>query len=197
MAALEPLTANLGERPAPDGATPELIEEMLGAASSGIREAAGSLISQATSTIRVVGPESAWLRLPPGAVVSVDEVTLDGVEISDWRLLEGHLWRAEGWGGREPVEVAVTLTHGHLDVPEDIIALCRDLAMAGINTALEGEGSRAGLQSDQESIDDYSRARTYITGREATAGVMELPEATRKRLQARFGGGVYVTGASR
>lgn len=192
---LAPLVPDLGDRPVPDGAAAGLIAEMLAAASSEIREAAGSPISLATSTIKMVGPESPWLRLPGAPVQSVSSVAVDGVPVSDWRLLEGRLWRAYGWSGPTPVEVTVTMVHGYGEAPEDIVSLCRDLAMAGINTALDGEGAKVGLQSEQESIDDYSHARTYITGGEAAAGVMELPERTRQRLRVRFGGGAYVTGA--
>ena len=191
--ALAPLTDSLGDRTVPDGATAGLIAEMLAAASSEIREAAGAPISQATSTIKVIGPSSHWLRLPGGPVSAVSAVEVDGVAVTDWRLLEGALWRAAGWCGREPVEVTVTMVHGFVEVPEDIVSLCRDLATAGIVAAIEGEGAKVGMQSEQEAIDDWSRSRTYITGGESSAGVMELPERTRSRLRSRFGGGVYVT----
>lgn len=195
--ALAPLAADLGERPVPEGATPDLVTEMLAAASAEIREAAGAPISEATSTIKLLGTDSRWLTLPGGPVQSVSAVTLDGATVADWKLLEGRLWRWCGWQGWcGPVEVTVTMVHGLAAVPDDIVALCRDLALAGINVALDGGGSKSGVQSEQESIDDYSRATTYATGSEATAGVMELPERTRLRLRQRFGGGSYVTGVS-
>lgn len=192
--ALDPLTADLGDRAVPAGASAGLIAEMLAAASAEIREAAGAPISQATSTIKLRGADSHWLILPGGPVSAVDAVLLDGATITDWRLLEGRLWRANGWSGCEPVEVTVTMTHGYVEVPEDIVSLCRDLALAGINAATSETGSRAGVQSEQEAIDDYSHSTTYVTGDEATAGIMELPERSRLRLRQRFGGGAYVTG---
>lgn len=191
---LAPLTATLGDRPAPEGATPALIAEMLAAASAEIREAAGSPITSMTSTVKVPGIRSEWLDLPGQPIQSVTSVLIDGSEVTGWRLLGGRLWRAAGWSGCNPVEVTVTMTHGYAEAPDDIVALARDLAMAGINAALDGGGSKVGVQSEQESIDDYSHSTTYITGDEATASIMELPERTRARLQRRFGGGVYVSG---
>jgi hypothetical protein len=193
--ALDPLTATLGDRPTPDGATPGLIAEMLGAASAEIREAAGVPISETTSTVILFGTDSPWLTLPGGPVQSVSAVTVDGEAITDYRLVDGRLWRSCGWDSCEPVEISVTMVHGLAEVPLDIVALCRDLALAGINAALAGTGSRSGVQSEQESIDDYSHSTTYVTGDESTAGLMELPERTRLRLAQRFGGGAFVTGS--
>lgn len=191
---LAPLTASLGDRPTPDGATTGLVMEMLTAASAEIREAAGSPITQATSTVKLLGVASQWLDLPGQPVQSVATVLLDGVAVTDWRLLGGRLWRAAGWSGCSPVEVTITMTHGYAAAPDDIVALTRDLALAGINASLDGGGAKNGIQYEQESIDDYSHSTTYITGEDSTAGIMELPERTRSRLRQRFGGGVHVTG---
>lgn len=189
-----PLASDLGERTVPDGAAAGLVAEMLAAASEEIRSAAGCPITLWTSTVSIVGPRSQWLPLPGGPVRSVSLVEADGVEVTGWRLLGGRLWSPTPWSGCIPVEVSVTMTHGFDEVPADIVALCRDLAMAGINSALAGEGSRGGYQSDTEAIDDYSHSRTFVTGRDAASGVMELTSASRARLAQRFGGGAYVVG---
>lgn len=167
-------------------ATEPLASAMLAAASAEVRAAAGSPISQTTSTVRLTGWwYDQFLKLPGPPVVSVDKVEIDGDEVDDWRLSRDRLWRASGWGcDYGPSEVVVTYTHGFTAVPADIVDLVCSLAGAGIAAAQEGYASHAGVVT--ERIDDYSV--TYAQGAEAVATVMELPERTRNRLRARFGG---------
>lgn len=165
----------------------------LDAASAAVREAAGSTISQATSTFTTGGTTSTWLPLPTVPAGAVSSVLLDGSPVTDHKVIDGTLWRAAGWQRRcgEPSEVEVTLTHGYAVVPADIILLVCELAAAGINAAVEGVEVKTRVQS--EGIDDYNVS--YVTGAEALASVMELPERTRIRLAQRFGGGVHVVGS--
>ena len=168
----------------------ELVAMMLDVASSVIREAAGSVISQETSTVSVMAPTGRWLTLP-GPVTAVASVAVDGAAVSDWKLVGGMLWRACGWlPGCEPVNVDVTYTHGFVEVPADIVNLCADLAKLGIEAA-EQESRPAALVSTTQSIDDHSETFQYAADART---LMELPAETQEWLAQRFGGGVYVTG---
>lgn len=178
-----------------------LVDLMLNAASWIIREAAGNVISQTTSTVKVLGPESHWLTLP-GPVTAVDTVLVDGEATTDWKFLNGMLWRWCYWSvGRlmyatprawffEPVEVTVTYTRGYAEVPADIVNLCADLAKLGIQAASQ-TAVPANVISASYTIDDYTERLQYSN--EARTA-MELPDVTKAWLAQRFGGGVYVTG---
>lgn len=179
-----------------------LVDAMLAAASSIIREAAGSTISEATSTVSVLAPEGRWLTLP-GPVTAVTSVLMDGVAFSDWKFVGGMLWHPWGWSFGTytyqrpfrhdvcvPVEVTVTYTHGYVAVPADIVNLCADLAKLGIEAASQ-EVRPASLVSTTESIDDRSETFQYAADART---LMELPVETQEWLAQRFGGGVYVTG---
>jgi hypothetical protein len=170
-----------------------LVDLMLNAASWIIRDAAGSVISQVTSTIKVTAPAGRWLTLP-GPVTAVAEVKVDDDVVTDAKLLNGMLFRACGWQPwGDPVEVEVTLTHGYAEVPADIVNLCADLAKLGIQSAGQA-ATPANVVSVSYSIDDYTERLQYS---EDARTAMELPEVTRQWLAQRFGTGVYVTGELR
>jgi hypothetical protein len=178
-------------------ANPVLAGKMLDAASRAVREAAGSVISQETSTIAIPGVKGRYLQLPSQPVRSVSAVLIDGAAVTDYKLTAGALWRYYGWmwpsatwspgiWACAPTEVTVTMTHG-MDVPEDIVQLVCNLAIAGINTA--ARAPEAGVT--EEAIDDHRTV--YATGADAAASVFELPDRTRLMLATRFGGGANVT----
>jgi hypothetical protein len=192
--ALAPLatTADL-ELKGVDVSNQGLVDLMLNAASWIIRDAAGTLISEATSTVTVMAPDARWLALP-GPVTAVSTVVLDGETVTDWKLLNGMLWRECGWQSWcEPVAVQVTFTHGYAEVPADIVNLCIDLAKAGIEAASE-EAVPVNVVAASYTIDDYTERLQYS---EQARTAMELPDVTRQWLAQRFGGGVYVTGERR
>lgn len=167
-----------------------LVDLMLNASSWIIREAAGHVISQITSTISIPAPDDRWLPVP-GPVASVTSVLVDGVEVTDWKLIGGRLWRRCGWQERcEPVEAQVTLTHGYLEVPADIVNLCADLAKLGIQAASQ-EATPANVVSVSYTIDDYTERIQYSADARTA---MELPDVTKAWLAQRFGAGAYVTG---
>lgn len=170
-----------------------LVDAMLEAATDAIRDAAGSAISRVISTVTLEGDQGKRLHLPAGPVHAVSAVSIDGVAVTDWRLVSGSLWRSHGWAGCEPSLVEVTYDHGYDPVPADIVGLVCDFATAGILNA--GEGTHAGLTGDSERIDDYSHWRQFAAGDDATASAMEVPAGTRRMLRQRFDGGVFVTGA--
>ena len=175
-----------------DVSNTQLVDQMLAAASEAVRDAAGSPISQHTSTVTVEAGPGRSLRLPAQPVTAVSAVSIDGSAVTDWRLVSGALWRVCGWqDGREPALVTVTFTHGLLDVPADIVALVCDFAIAGMNTATDG--AKSGITGRSTSLDDYSEAVQYAQNVDSMASVMEVPERTGRMLRARFGGGIYVT----
>lgn len=173
-----------------DVSNAELVDLMLNAASWIIREAAGNVISQVTSTIKLMAPVGRWLPLP-GPVISVAAVVVDGQAVTDWKLLNGMLWRRGGWRPWcEPVQVQVTLTHGLAEVPADIVNLCADLAKLGVEAAAQ-ESTPANVVAVSHTIDDYTERLQYS---EDARTAMELPDVTKSWLAQRFGSGVYVTG---
>lgn len=170
-----------------------LVALMLDVASSVIRDAAGSTISEETSTASILAPQGRWLTLP-GPVTTVTTVLIDGEADSDWKFVGGMLWRAGGWAQCEPVNVTVTFTHGYTEVPADIVNLCADLAKLGIEASSDEPGTSSVLPasavSASYSIDDYTERIQYA---EEARSLMELADVTKAWLAARFGGGVYVT----
>lgn len=162
-----------------------IAENYLAVASTAVRDAAGSPISQTTSTVKLEGECAQRLRLPGGPVTGVTSVMLDGKAVTDWRLVSDRLWRHGGWGG---FEVTVTQIHGLPEVPADIVDLVGRL-VAGALASYRADDGGASLGTQvvtSERIGDY--AVTY--GGDGLATDMELPAYLRERLAARFGGGV-------
>lgn len=168
-----------------DASEVNLVEGYLTATSAAVRNAAGSPISQTTSTIDLEGEPDQRLRLPGLPVTAVATVEIDGEAVTDWRLRSGSLWREQGWSGCTPSEVTVTYTHGLPVVPVDIVNLVCRIATAMLlayRAAPDGSGLAA-REVQQERIGDY-----FVTyGDDGGITELELPERTRNRLAARFG----------
>lgn len=163
-----------------------LVAVMLAVASSVVRQAAQSPILATDATIKFgVVERDPWLDLPVRPVTAVDSVALDGVAITDWKLVDGNLWRSRGWVTCEPVVATVALSCGLPTVPDHIKQLVCDLAILGIDTATVGAIDPRVVA---ERIDDYSV--TFAAGAQAVASAMTVPPATRHSLRAQFGGGV-------
>lgn len=181
--------ADLGVTIDPEEQT--IVEQYLTVASASVRDAAGCPISQGTSTVWLAGQRDARLPLPGPPVTSVDEVLLDEVEVGGWRLSRprASLYRAAGWGG-EASEVEVTYTHGLPEVPADIIALVCRIAATTLMSYRSDEtgGGLTTRRVTQLRIGDYSAS----FANDGTMTEVELPETTRSRLRARFGGGAAV-----
>lgn len=188
LATVADLTAR-GVAVAPD--EDPIVQTYLDVASAAVRGAAGSPISQTTSTVALEGTPQVWLHLPGGPVTAVTDAALDGRPVTDWRLRTGQLWRGCGWqSGYGPSEVTVTYTHGLPTVPADIVDLvCRIAAatLVAYRSQPDGEGLAA-KDIRSERIGDY--AVTY--GDAGLITEVELPDYLRARLAARFGGGVAV-----
>ncbi|WP_086809818.1 hypothetical protein [Streptomyces reticuliscabiei] len=164
--------------------------QYLAVASAAVREAAGSPISETTSTLTLEGEADQRLRLPGLPVTAVASVKIDGVAVTDWRLRSQRLWRAAGWTGCDgPSEVEVTQTHGLAVVPADIVDLvCRMVAGAlkAYRAAEDGSGLAVDKVITSERIGDY--AVTFAN--DGRISEMDLPQYWRERLEARFGGGI-------
>lgn len=161
----------------------------LSVASSVVRDAAEAAISPITGTITVSAVPGRVLSLPTFAV-AVTGVTVDGDAVTDYRNLGNALWRRCGWSC-EPVPVAVTGTFG-LSVPDDIVDLTCQLAIAWLDHDAAGGGSTAGLKS--AGIDDATEG--YTDEAAGQVSPVFVPESTRAWLRARFSGGVAVVDAS-
>lgn len=175
------------------------LETLLAAASAEVRNAAGVPISRETWTADLPGRPEQWMTLPGQPIRSVADVQLDGEALADneWKLVGGRLWRRRGWQrcSWEPSVVTLTITGGLTPVPEDIVDLVCSMVGAAVTRIAEGYET-----TDREAairIDDYSEQPPSLSTEARTAGPMELPPATRRRLAARFGGGAAVvrTGA--
>ncbi|MFJ4987899.1 hypothetical protein ACIP9H_29360 [Streptomyces sp. NPDC088732] len=159
----------------------------LDVASQAVREAAGSPISETTSTVTLEGEAGQWLSLPGLPISEVTAVAVDGEAVTDWRLISQRLWRAAGWtGGNGPSEVTVTQTHGLPVVPADLVDLvCRMTAGALADYRSEDLTAQGTRVITSERIGDY--AVTYSS--DGRISEMDLPQYWRERLAARFGGG--------
>lgn len=162
----------------------DTVNVYLDVASTLVRDAAGSPISQTTSTVVLEGEPGPRLRLPGPPVQSVSAVLVDGQAATGWKLVSGALFGAAGWRpGPDPSEVTVTYVHGLPTVPSDIVDLvCRLVGQALVSYRSGETLSRA---VSQERIGDYS-----VTYADTETGTMSLTSFQRDRLAARFGGGV-------
>lgn len=158
----------------------------LGIASSAVRDAADSAISEVIGTITITAPAGSVLGLPALAR-DVTAVTIDGTTVTDYRNLGTALWRAVGWAS-EPVPVTVTGTFGLPAVPDDIVDLTVQLAVAWLQHDEQGGGSTAGLLA--VGLDDASER--YSDEAAGQVSPVFIPEATREWLRSRFSGGVVV-----
>lgn len=180
-----------------------IVGTYLNVASAAVRQAAGTPISQTTTTVEIEGTCSQWLRLPGGPVTAVATVTLDGTALvagtlpnpapESYLLRSGKLWRQLGWATSPyiPATVVAAYTHGLLaaEVPADIIDLvCRLAAttLVAYRAQADGEGLATSGNKRQETLADYSV--TWSSAGEITE--MVLADKIVERLAARFGNNV-------
>ena len=169
---------------------------MLERASAAIRDAAGTTITRATSTIRFATERSMMVELPVKIVTQIHQVLLNGEPVTDYRHIAGGLWLTRLWHetGATPGVIEVTLTHGLPTVPADIISLTCSLAAAGLAAAAGGYDPGRGIT--YERIGDYQYGKA--NGASELLDPFQLPDATRKALRKRFSGTrPYVIGSHR
>lgn len=163
----------------------------LAAAQSAVRDAAGVPITRETFTVTIPGRPDEWLPLPGQPVVIVTTVLIDSTPVTDWKLVGGKLWRRCGWELRfgEPSTVTATITGGLAAAPADIVDLVCALVGMALGKVTAGDYSSRGDLTGLR-LDDYSEQYGNYSAGDRLSGPLELPKATRDRLQARFGGGV-------
>ena len=185
MAALAPLAtaADLSAR----GVTNPRATTALAVASAAVRDAAGAVISQTTSTLTLRGHGETFLTLP-GPVTAVTAASIAGVEVTEFEIELDGLHLDRGWSHGE--DIAVTFTHGLATVPADIVDLTCQLAIAWLNHTEAGGGSTAGLTSVR--LDDA--AESYSDEAAGQITPVFIPEVTRQHLRARFGTSAQVVG---
>lgn len=178
-----------------DASEADAVATFLDVASTVVRDAAGSPISQTTSTVVLEGGPAQRLRLPGQPVQSVASVAVDGLPVDDWKLTSGALFRAAGWGpAYDPCDVEVTYTHGLATVPADVVDIvCRLVGQELMSFRESPETALSARPVIQERIGDYSV--TYSQTPDFSP--MELPKYLRARLAARFGSGAGVVVKSR
>lgn len=161
------------------------VNTFLDTASAVIRNAAGSPISQTTSTVTLSGGHSHYLTLPGKPVTAVTSVSVDGEPVTDFKLSGGDLWRSCGWSAHEPTAVTVTYTHGMATVPADLVDLtCRLAARQLVGLRSGAEDALAERMAIQERIGDWS---AMYSNTEAEFTSLTLPKYEATKLAARFG----------
>lgn len=162
----------------------DAVNVYLDVASTLVRDAAGSPVSETTSTVALEG-RGARLHLPGGPVTAVSAVSVDGVAVTDYVLRSGSLARSCGFP--DGSEVEVTYTHGLPTVPADIVDMvCRMVGRALVRYRESPDAAVASKPVIQERIGDYSVTYAY----DVSYSDMELPKYLRARLARRFGNGV-------
>lgn len=182
--ALTPLatTTDLSDRKiaVPDGIN---VNALLEAASASIRDAAGTAITRTTATLKSLPVSGHWLELHLSPVRAITSVTRGDVDVTDYELIDGRLWRADGWRGHGWNFLTIEVDFGYDQAPADIVDLCCSLVAAGLAAIEDGYDPLRGQSS--MSIDDYREG--YATGESEVISPMELPDRVRQSLRRRFG----------
>ncbi|MGA5635076.1 hypothetical protein [Streptomyces lydicamycinicus] len=111
------------------------------------------------ATLRVIS--ECDLILPQRPIVSVSRVRVNSLALQDWVLSGDRLLRTGGWRRLpgtttypDPGLVEVTYTHGWDEVPDDVRAVCLDLASMSVTNP-------GWLRETSDTIDDYQRRRVF------------------------------------
>lgn len=128
----------------------------LASASAVIRRWTRQTITRVTGdVVQLRAADCDALVLPQRPVVSVSEVKVQALVLTDWVLSGDRLLRTGGWrhlpgtsSYPDPGIVHVTYTHGWDEIPDDVRAVCLDLASATLANP---------SMLRQEGIDDYTR----------------------------------------
>lgn len=142
----------------------------------------GQRLVRATTTPSIPGVWSQWLDLPQWPVISVASVQIDGVAVTDWKLIGVRLFRRAGWQpAGDPVEVEPTYTHGYLST-DQYLQLARGSVLSLCAPFYSNPGG-----ASQVKIDDY--AEIYAAMQASMTGNEPMKDA----LRAQYGGAVGAT----
>lgn len=137
---------------------------------------------QRTTTYQVAGFGQRRIVLPFSPVVSVQAVRIDGVAVTDCKLVKRTLYRQAGfglwygalgattWYGPPPADVQVDLTYGFATPTDDVKGAVLEAAAAVYETP--------DATVTAEGIDDYT-VRYMQLGRKLTPGAQALAELIR------------------
>lgn len=146
--------------------------QVLTLASSMFSLEADTWFAPTTATYTVLGTLARGIYLPFRPVISVTQVRINGVVITDWTLIKRTVWRVVGFGNPwniPPDQVDIDLTHGWAAPPDDVKAQVLDVAGQAYEIPV---GAVVG-----ENIDDY--AVKYAT----TGGGLQLTASARALAQ--------------
>jgi hypothetical protein len=132
-----------------------------------------------TATYTTLGTFHRCIHLPFRPVISVTQVRINGVVITDWTLIKRTVWRAVGFGNpwnMPPDQVDFDLTHGTSSVPDDVKAQVLDLAGQAYEIPVAAVVS--------ESIDDYAVKYATGGGLQLTSSARDLAQMYRGTLAA-------------
>lgn len=134
-------------------------------------------VADDVATLRVINERE--LILPQRPVESVSRVRVNSLTLLDWVLSGDRLLRTGGWRRLpgtttypDPGLVEVTYTHGWAEVPDDVRAVCLDLASMSVTNP-------GYLREYDVSIDDYQRRKVFAA---ESLGSGTLSEAHREML---------------
>ncbi|MFD4912851.1 hypothetical protein ACFWNR_06465 [Streptomyces virginiae] len=120
-------------------------------------------------TLRVLS--ECELVLPQRPVESVSQVRVNSLVLLDWVLSGDRLLRTGGWRRLpgtttypDPGLVEVTYTHGYSEVPDEVRAVCLDLAAVTVTNP-------GGLRERERAIDDW-RQRDVFASETLGSGVL-------------------------
>lgn len=143
---------------------PAAADLALASASAVIRSWTRQSITQVIDdvvTLRVL--HHSELVLPQRPVTSVSRVRVNSLTLLDWVLSGDRLLRTGGWRRLpgtttypDPGLVEVTYTHGYAEIPDEIRAVCLDLAAMTLTNP-------GGLRERERSIDDWRQRDVYAT----------------------------------
>jgi hypothetical protein len=162
-------------------------ELLLDAASAAIRSVTGQTVDAVTDDVVLLpAPRGAYLTLPQRPADEPTLIRIGGVAVTDWSADVSDdpryptvLYRPGGWESWDTVtgavrRVEVTYTHGYAVIPDDIKALCLEVAARGYRNP-------AGLRSQQRAVDDYSETDTYATETVGAVGLTPSEARTARR----------------
>ncbi|MGW4505695.1 hypothetical protein ACWENO_13750 [Streptomyces sp. NPDC004436] len=136
-----------------------------------------TLVTDDVVTLRILTEQE--LVLPQRPVLGVSQVRVNSLVLQDWVLSGDRLLRTGGWrrlpGATtypDPGLVEVTYSHGYDEIPDEVRAVCLDLAAMSVTNP-------GGLRESERAIDDWRQRDVYAT---ETLGSGVLSAAHREML---------------
>lgn len=136
-----------------------------------------TLVTDDIVTLRVLTEQE--LVLPQKPVLDVSQVRVNSLVLQDWVLSGDRLLRTGGWRRLpgtatypDPGLVEVTYSHGYDEIPDEVRAVCIDLAAMSVTNP-------GGLRESERAIDDWRQRDVYAT---ETLGSGVLSAAHREML---------------